>query len=103
MIALCDRFVAGVRGVLAEHGVAVVDRAARRARRAGLRARPAAHRRRERGAARRRARGRAAPLPAQPRRLITPFHNMALMSPATTTADVDRHTEVFAEAVAALV
>jgi glutamate-1-semialdehyde 2,1-aminomutase len=31
--------------------------------------------------------------------LITPFHNMALMSPVTTPADVDRHTEVFAEAV----
>ena len=31
--------------------------------------------------------------------LITPFHNMALMSPATTTDDVDRHTEVFGEAV----
>jgi glutamate-1-semialdehyde 2,1-aminomutase len=30
--------------------------------------------------------------------LITPFHNMALMSPATETADVDRHTEAFAEA-----
>jgi len=29
--------------------------------------------------------------------LLTPFHNMALMSPATTAADVDRHTEVFAE------
>jgi glutamate-1-semialdehyde 2,1-aminomutase len=27
--------------------------------------------------------------------LITPFHNMALMSPATTAADVDRHTETF--------
>jgi glutamate-1-semialdehyde 2,1-aminomutase len=35
--------------------------------------------------------------------LITPFHNMALMSPATTEADVDRHTEGFADAVAALV
>jgi glutamate-1-semialdehyde 2,1-aminomutase len=34
--------------------------------------------------------------------LMTPFHNMALMSPATTAADVDRHTEVFAEAVEAL-
>ncbi|MHB8892800.1 MAG: aspartate aminotransferase family protein [Candidatus Limnocylindrales bacterium] len=34
--------------------------------------------------------------------LMTPFHNMALMSPATTEADVDRHTEVFAAAVAAL-
>ncbi|MCZ7590076.1 MAG: aspartate aminotransferase family protein [Gaiella sp.] len=31
--------------------------------------------------------------------LLTPFHNMALMSPATTEADVDRHTEVFGEAV----
>ena len=35
--------------------------------------------------------------------LLTPFHNMALMCPATSTADVDRHTEVFAEAVAELV
>jgi glutamate-1-semialdehyde 2,1-aminomutase len=34
--------------------------------------------------------------------LMTPFHNMALMSPATTEADVDRHTEVFAQAVEAL-
>jgi glutamate-1-semialdehyde 2,1-aminomutase len=31
--------------------------------------------------------------------LITPFHNMALVSPATTEADVDRHTEVFAAAL----
>lgn len=31
--------------------------------------------------------------------LMTPFHSMALMSPATSDADVDRHTEVFAEAV----
>jgi glutamate-1-semialdehyde 2,1-aminomutase len=35
--------------------------------------------------------------------LLTPFHNMALFSPAHTAADVDRHTEVFGEAVAALV
>ena len=34
--------------------------------------------------------------------LLTPFHNMALMSPATSEADVDRHTAAFAEAVAAL-
>ena len=34
--------------------------------------------------------------------LLTPFHNMALMSPATTEADVDRHTEVFGEVLAAL-
>jgi glutamate-1-semialdehyde 2,1-aminomutase len=31
--------------------------------------------------------------------LITPFHNMALMSPATSEADVDRHSELFAAAV----
>ena len=30
--------------------------------------------------------------------LLTPFHNMALMSPATTEADVDLHTAVFDEA-----
>ena len=34
--------------------------------------------------------------------LMTPFHNMALMSPATTEADVDRHTAAFGEALAAL-
>jgi glutamate-1-semialdehyde 2,1-aminomutase len=34
--------------------------------------------------------------------LMTPFHNMALMSPATTEADVDRHTVVLGEAVEAL-
>ncbi|HSW43572.1 MAG TPA: aspartate aminotransferase family protein [Patescibacteria group bacterium] len=34
--------------------------------------------------------------------LLTPFHNMALMSPATSEADVDRHTEVFEEAITAL-
>jgi glutamate-1-semialdehyde 2,1-aminomutase len=31
--------------------------------------------------------------------LITPFHNMALVCPATTDADVDRHAEVFAVAL----
>ena len=35
--------------------------------------------------------------------LLTPFHNMALFSPSHEAADVDRHTEVFAEAVTALV
>ena len=34
--------------------------------------------------------------------LLAPFHNMALMAPATTVADVDRHSETFASAVAAL-
>jgi glutamate-1-semialdehyde 2,1-aminomutase len=31
--------------------------------------------------------------------LITPFHNMALMAPTTTEAQVDRHTVVFLEAL----
>jgi len=35
--------------------------------------------------------------------LMTPFHNMALIAPATTEADVDRHTQVFREAAGALV
>lgn len=35
--------------------------------------------------------------------LLTPFHNMALMSPSTTESDVDRHTEVFRSCVAELV
>jgi len=35
--------------------------------------------------------------------LMTPFHNMALMCPDTSAADVDRHSEVFADAVTELV
>jgi glutamate-1-semialdehyde 2,1-aminomutase len=31
--------------------------------------------------------------------LLTPFHNMALMSPQTENEDVDRHTKVFRDAV----
>ena len=33
--------------------------------------------------------------------LLTPFHNMALIAPAVTEGDVDRHTEVFRESVRA--
>jgi glutamate-1-semialdehyde aminotransferase len=35
--------------------------------------------------------------------LMTPFHNMALMSPATSEGDVDRHTRAFGEAVRELI
>ena len=35
--------------------------------------------------------------------LMTPFHNMALMCPQTTAADIDLHEQVFAAAVAELV
>ena len=34
--------------------------------------------------------------------LMTPFHNMALMCPDTSVSDVDTHTTVFREVVAAL-
>lgn len=34
--------------------------------------------------------------------LMTPFHNMALMSPATSDEDVDVHTKVFGDALAEL-
>jgi glutamate-1-semialdehyde 2,1-aminomutase len=34
--------------------------------------------------------------------LLTPFHNMALMCPQTTPADIDQHTRIFAEAVSEL-
>lgn len=34
--------------------------------------------------------------------LMTPFHNMALISPETTQADVDYHTKIFREAVQSL-
>jgi glutamate-1-semialdehyde 2,1-aminomutase len=102
MVALCDRFVAGVRGVLAERGVpwSIVQLGAR----AELCFAPDPPR----------TGGASAALHDGPLEdalhlfllnrgvMITRFHNMALMSPATTAADVDRHTEVFAEAVAAL-
>jgi glutamate-1-semialdehyde 2,1-aminomutase len=35
--------------------------------------------------------------------LMTPFHNMALMCPATSEKDIDKHTEVFTAAVQELV
>lgn len=35
--------------------------------------------------------------------LMTPFHNMALICPSTTAADVDLHTTVFKESVEALI
>lgn len=34
--------------------------------------------------------------------LMTPFHNMALIAPQTTAADIDRHTAVFRESVQAV-
>src|SRR4051794_28700397 len=95
MIVLCDRFVAGVRAALAEHDVpwSIVQLGAR----AELAFTPDPP-----------TNGGASAALHDPELedalhlfllnrgvLITPFHNMALMCPATTDADVDRHTEVF--------
>jgi glutamate-1-semialdehyde 2,1-aminomutase len=102
MIALCDAFVAGVEGVITSRGLpwSIVQLGARAE--LAFAAEPP-----RTGTA-------SAALHDGPLEdvlhlyllnrgvLITPFHNMALMSPATTRADVDRHTEVFAEAVDAL-
>jgi glutamate-1-semialdehyde 2,1-aminomutase len=35
--------------------------------------------------------------------LLTPFHNMALISPETSEADVDAHTEAFRQMCGELV
>ena len=102
MIALRERFVAGVEGVLAEHGVpwSILSLGARCEYRF-IAAPPCTG-----------AESAAADDPELEEYLhlyllnrgvlITPFHNMALMCPATTEEQVDRHTEVFGAAVAEL-
>jgi glutamate-1-semialdehyde 2,1-aminomutase len=102
MTALCDRFVAGVNKALWDHDVewSIVQLGAR----AELAFAPEPPRS-----------GGASAALHDPELedalhlyllnrgvLITPFHNMALMCPATTEADVDRHTEVFSDLLAAL-
>ncbi|MGZ4172838.1 MAG: aminotransferase class III-fold pyridoxal phosphate-dependent enzyme, partial [Solirubrobacteraceae bacterium] len=102
MTALCDRFVAGVRGALADHDVpwSIVQLGARAE--LAFAADPPRD-------------GSSSAALHDPELedalhlyllnrgvLITPFHNMALMSPATTDGDVDRHTELFAAAVGEL-
>jgi glutamate-1-semialdehyde 2,1-aminomutase len=103
MISLCDRFVTGVERVLAEREVrwSIVQLGARAE--LAFAAEPP------------RSGGESARvLDSELERilhlfmlnrgvLITPFHNMALMCPATTEADVDRHTEVFGELIDALI
>ena len=102
MMVLCDRFVAGVRTVLEERGVpwSIAQLGAR----AELHFAPEPPRSGGASAALHNAALEDALHLFLLNRgvMITPFHNMALMSPATTGADVDRHTEVFAQAVAAL-
>jgi glutamate-1-semialdehyde 2,1-aminomutase len=102
MIALADRFTAGVRGVIGGYQLpwSVVQLGAR----AEYRFCPSPPRS-----------GGASHAAADPALdeylhlylanrgvLITPFHNMALMCPATTAADVDAHTDAFTDAAAEL-
>jgi len=102
MIPLAERFCAGVEGVLREKNVPWSIS------RLGCRAeylfRPTAPRNgSEAAAAADFELDRFLHLYAMNRHiLMTPFHNMALMSPATTEADVDTHTRVFREAVGEL-
>jgi glutamate-1-semialdehyde 2,1-aminomutase len=98
MIALGERFEAGVAAVIERHGLPW------HVTRLGCRVEYLFRRERPRNGSEAAAGGdaeldRVIHLYALNRGiLLTPFHNMALMSPATTEADVDRHTEVFGEA-----
>ena len=100
-VPLATRFTEGVAEVIERRRAALARPAARLPR--GVLVLPsAAHRRRRRRGRRRRARGAHAPLGAQPRDPAdaVPQHGAVLAAPHV--ADVDRHTEVFAAAVDAL-
>ena len=102
MTARCDRFTAGVEAVLAETGVAwsISQLGARAEYRF---ASPAPRNGGESAAAADDVLDEYLHLYLSNRGvLITPFHNMALMGPGTTESDVDRHSELFGEAVRAL-
>ena len=98
MIALGERFEAGVAGAIDRHGLPW------HVTRLGCRVEYLFRRERPRTGSEAAAAGdpeldRLVHLYALNRGiLLTPFHNMALMSPATTEADVDLHTSVFDEA-----
>ena len=103
MIALADRFTAGVRGVLASHGLPwnIVQLGARAEYR--FCAVPPTSGGESHAAADEQLDEYLHLYLANRGVLITPFHNMALMCPATTDADVDTHTELFGAAAAELV
>ena len=102
MIALCERFAGGVEAAIAEHGMpwSIVSLGAR----CEYRFAPEPPRTGAESAAAGDAElDRYLHLYLMNRGvLITPFHNMALMCPATTQEQVDRGTETFAAAVAEL-
>ena len=103
MIVLGERFEAGVRGVIETHGLPWhVTRLGCRVEYAFSPEEP--RNGGEAAAAQDRDLDRFLHLHALNRGvLMTPFHNMALISPATTEADVDLHTEAFAEAAGDLI
>jgi glutamate-1-semialdehyde 2,1-aminomutase len=102
MIALRERFAAGVEAAIAQHGMpwSIVSLGAR----CEFRYSPEPpHTGAESAAAGNTALDEYLHLYVMNRGvLITPFHNMALMCPATTEEQVDLHTEVFTAAVAEL-
>jgi glutamate-1-semialdehyde 2,1-aminomutase len=102
MIEMAVRFEQGVNGVIASHGVPW--NSVRLGCRVEYHFQPEPpHNGSEATAANDRVLGRFMHLHALNRGiLLTPFHNMALMCPATSAADVDRHTEAFEQAVTAL-
>jgi glutamate-1-semialdehyde 2,1-aminomutase len=102
MTALAERFEAGVAATIAEHGLPWhVTRLGCRAEYLFRAERPRTGA--EAAAGIDHALDRLVHLYALNRGvLLTPFHNMALMCPDTTAADVDRHSEVFAAVVAEL-
>ncbi|MEO8091201.1 MAG: transaminase [bacterium] len=103
MTRLCDRFVAGCEAAIAEHGLGwSVAQLGARAEYVFTSPEPRT--------------GADSAAASDPRLedylhlrllnegvLLTPFHNMALICPATTEADVDRHTAAFGSALAELV
>jgi glutamate-1-semialdehyde 2,1-aminomutase len=102
MTEMAERFEAGVNDVIASHGVPW--NAVRLGCRIEYHFQPSPPRNgSEAVAADDRMLGRYMHLHALNRGiLLTPFHNMALMCPATTESDIDRHTVAFDEAVAGL-
>jgi glutamate-1-semialdehyde 2,1-aminomutase len=102
MTEMAERFQAGVNEVIASHGVPW--NSVRLGCRVEYHFQPSPPRNgSEAVAADDRALGRYMHLHALNRGiLLTPFHNMALMCPATTEDDVDRHTGAFRDAVEAL-